>query len=114
MKIVRPALLGIAPGVAAVIGGSFYPSLLCSVLMSLFYVFGVACSFWGGFGIADQCVRTPGKNLLLGFSFTVLLFVINFGPPLAMASKRSMNSKEERGEILEMERKKDAERQPVR
>lgn len=114
MKIVRAALLGIAPSLIGIVGGILFPTVIGDVLMSVAYVLGIGCCFWGGFGIADQCVRSPGKNLALGFSLTTLFLAINFGPPLAMASKRSKEHNEERREILEKEQRKGAERGQLR
>ena len=47
--------------------------------MIVVYVFGIACSFRGGFGVADQFVRSPLRNLLLGLLLTVLFFALNVG-----------------------------------
>ena len=89
MKLLRPVLLGIAPGAVGALGRLFMPSLLGDVQLGLVYVFGVACCFRGGFGIADQCVRSPGKNLLLGFLLTAVFFAINLGGLFATAAYRS-------------------------
>ena len=87
MKMLRPALLGIAPGAVAVLGSVFYP--VGNILMAVVYVFGVACCFRAGFGIADQCVRSPGKNLAVGFLLTALFFAINMCVLVAVAAHRS-------------------------
>jgi hypothetical protein len=116
MKIARPALLGIAPGVVATLGCMFFPTPAGNVLMSAVYVLGVACCFWAGFGIADQCVRSPGRNLAAGFSITALFFAINLGVLLAIAAQRSKeysNEQRER-EILEEEQRRDTERRQRR
>lgn len=107
MKIVRSALLGIAPGVVGVIGSAFFPSLVGDVLMSVVYVLGVACCFWAGFGISDKCVRSPGKNLVLGFSLTALFFAINLTPLVAVTLLRSKKERfiPERAQYEDAERK---------
>ena len=87
MKMLKPAILGIAPGAIGALGTVFYPA--GDVLMAVVYVFGVACCFRGGFGVADQWVRSPGKNLVAGFSLTVLFFAINVCVLLAVAQSRS-------------------------
>jgi hypothetical protein len=110
MKVVRAALIGIAPSLIGIVGSIFFPTVVGNTLMSVVYVLSVACCFWGGFGIADQCVRSPGKNLALGFSLATLFLVINFGAPLAMASKRSKEHSEERREILETGQRMGTER----
>ena len=82
-------MLGIAPGAVGALGHVFFPSLLGDVLLAVFYVLGVACCFRGGFGIADQCMRSPGKNLILGFLFTALFFALNLSAVLGVAASRS-------------------------
>jgi hypothetical protein len=108
MKIVRAALIGIAPGVIGMTGFELFPALV-DVLIATTTVLGIPCSFWGGFGIADQCTRSPGKNLAVGFSFTAFFIAINFGPLLAPASHRSKGYSDEQPAILEKDKSKDAE-----
>ena len=75
MKVVKHLAIGMAPGVVGAIAHVFIPSYVGFALMAAVYVLGVACCFRAGFGIADQIVRSPGRNLIVGFLFSAVFLV---------------------------------------
>ena len=75
MKILQYVAIGMAPGVLGAIANVFIPSSVGYVMMAVVYALGVACCFRSGFGIADQIVRSPGRNLIIGFLFSAVFMV---------------------------------------
>ena len=77
MKAARQAVLGIAPSGVGTLAIAFLPTIPRLILLMPVYVFGVACCFRAGFGLADLLTRSPGKNLILGFVFSASFIAIN-------------------------------------
>ena len=83
VRWLKQIAIGFAPsilGALAVALNALFPSRSPGrLLLIVVYIFGIACSFRGGFGVADQFVRSPLRNLLLGLLFTVLFLALNVG-----------------------------------
>ena len=83
MKWLSSWALGLAPVAMVAVAIAIRP--FSFVPLGLAYLIFIACSFRGGFGIADQITSSPGKNLLLGFTFSGLFLALNIVAFLAAA-----------------------------